>query len=120
MTDAEPTEPGPTDPTPTGPPRGLVGIGIGGLVLEAMVLLLAAPAVATAERGHVTWWHIAYLLALAVLLVVAAGLLRRPHGLVAGSVVQPLVVVAGLVTWPMYVVGALFTGIWVYYLRLWR
>jgi hypothetical protein len=23
------------------------------------------------------------------------------------------------VTWPMYVVGALFTGIWVYYLRLW-
>jgi hypothetical protein len=109
-----------TGPAAPGPPRGLVGIGIGGLVLESLVLMLAAPAVGTAERGHVTWWHVAYLLGLAVLLLVAAGLLRRPHGRHAGSVVQPLVVAAGVVTWPMYVVGALFTLIWIYYLRLWR
>jgi hypothetical protein len=109
-----------SDPAAPGPPRGLVGVGIGGLVLEALVLLLAAPAVATAERGDVTWWHVAYLLALAVLLIVAAALLRRPYGRVVGSAVQPLVIAAGVITWPMYVVGALFTGIWVYYLRLWR
>jgi hypothetical protein len=95
-------------------------VGIGGLTLEAIVLLLAAPAVATAERGDVTWWHVGYLLGLAVLLVIAAALLRRPHGLVPGTVVQPLVILAGVITWPMYVVGALFTGIWIYYLRLWR
>src|SRR3954465_13825892 len=89
---------------PSGPPRGLVGVGIGGLVLEALVLLLAAPAVAASERGHVTAWHIAYLLGRAVLLIVAAGLLRRPWGRVPGSVVQPFVVAAGVVTWPMYVV----------------
>ena len=105
--------------TQEAPPRGLIGIGIGGLVLEALVLLLAAPAVAAAERGHVTWWHVAYLLVLAVLLIVAAALLRRPNGRVFGTVLQPFVIAAGLVTWPMYVVGALFTGIWIYYLRLW-
>lgn len=102
------------------PPRGLVGIGIGGLTLEAIVLLLATPAVATAERGHVVAWHLGYLLALAVLLVVAAAWLRRPYGLVPGTVVQPLVIAAGVVTWPMYVVGVLFALIWAYYLRLWR
>ena len=108
------------------PPRGLVGVGIGGLALEALVLLLAAPAVATAERGHVTGWHIGYLVGLAVLLVAAAVVLGRrrgrgrTRGLAAGTVAQPLVVVAGVVTWPMYVVGAIFTGIWVYYLRQWR
>jgi hypothetical protein len=101
-------------------PRGLVGVGIGGLTLEAIVVLLATPAVTTAERGHVVAWHVAYLLALAVLLVAAAAVLRRPHGLLVGSAVQPLVVGAGVVTWPMYVVGVLFTAIWVYYLRLWR
>jgi hypothetical protein len=101
-------------------PRGLVGVGIGGLVLEALVLLLAAPAVASAERGHVSTAGIAYLLALAALLVVAAAVLRRRGGRLVGTAVQPLVVAAGVVTWPMYVVGALFAGIWLYYLRLWR
>jgi hypothetical protein len=101
-------------------PRGLVGVGIGGLVLESLVVLLAAPAVVSAERGDIVAWHVAYLLALVVLLVVAAVLLRRPYGRWVGSAVQPLVVAAGVVTWPMYVVGVLFAGIWVYYLRLWH
>jgi hypothetical protein len=102
------------------PPRGLYGIGSGGLVLEALVLLLAAPAVATAERGHVTVWHLVYLLVLAVLLIVASGTLRRRWGLRFATVLQPLVVLAGVISWPMYVVGLAFAAIWVYYLRLWR
>jgi len=107
--------------TPDAPaPRGLIGVGVGGLSLEALVLLLATPAVASVERGHVTFWHLAYLLGLVVLIIFSAAWLRRPHGLVPGTVVQPLVIAAGVVTWPMYVVGALFAGIWVYYLRLWR
>ncbi|MDQ1706453.1 MAG: hypothetical protein QOF18_2819 [Frankiaceae bacterium] len=112
--------------TPAAPPRGLVGIGIGGLALEALVLLLATPAVATAERGHVTGWHIGGLLGLSVLLIAAAIVLGRRrgqgrgHGLAAGTVAQPLVIAAGVVTWPLYVVGVLFSAIWLYYLRLWR
>jgi hypothetical protein len=102
------------------PPRGLVGVGTGGLVLEAIVLLLATPAVATAERGHVVGWHLGYLLAAAALLVLAAALLRRPGGRLFGAAVQVVVVGAGVVTWPMYVVGLAFAGIWAYYLRLWR
>jgi hypothetical protein len=104
----------------TAPPRGLIGVGIGGLSLEAMVLLLATPVVISAERGDVVAWHVGYLLGVAVLVILAAVLLRRPYGLYAGSVVQPLVIAAGIVTWPMYVVGLLFTAIWIYYLRLWR
>jgi chromate transport protein ChrA len=102
------------------PPRGLVGIGIGGLSLEAIVLLLATPAVTTAERGHVTPWHVGYLLTLVVLLAVAAVLLARRKLRWPGTVVQVLTVAAGVVTWPLYVVGALFAGVWLYYLRLWR
>lgn len=106
------------------PPRGLVGVGIGGLSLEALVLLLATPAVVTAERGHVVGWHVGYLLGLVVLVVVAAAVLGRlrggTRGLALGTAVQPLAVAAGVITWPMYVVGLCFAGIWAYYLRLWR
>ncbi len=101
-----------------------MGVGIGALVLEALVLLLATPAVVTAERGHVVGWHVGYLLGLVVLAALAAVVLGRRRGGVAGlapgTAVQPLAVAAGLVTWPMYVVGVLFAAIWAYYLRLWR
>ncbi|HET7312485.1 MAG TPA: DUF4233 domain-containing protein [Mycobacteriales bacterium] len=120
MTDC-PSEPGAgAGSAAPGPPRGLLGIGAGGLVLEALVLLLAAPAVAGAERGHVVAWHIVYLLVLGVLLIVAAARLRRPHGRMFASLLQPWVIVSGVITWPMYVVGVLFAGIWLYYIRLWR
>ncbi|HEU5033386.1 MAG TPA: DUF4233 domain-containing protein [Mycobacteriales bacterium] len=105
-------------------PRGLVGVGIGALSLESLVLLLATPAVATAERGHVVGWHIGYLLGLVALLIAAAIALGRLRGgrggLALGTVAQPVAVAAGVVTWPMYVVGMLFAGLWLYYLRLWR
>jgi hypothetical protein len=95
-------------------------VGAAGLVFEAIVLLLAIPAVISGERGHVPVGGLVYLALVAVALVVVAGLLRRPGGLPAGSVVQVAVVAAGVVTWPMYVVGAIFALIWLYYLRLWR
>jgi hypothetical protein len=90
------------------------------LAIEAMVVLLAVPAVVTAQRGHVSGVDVGYLVGLVVLLVVAASMLRRRGGKVVSSVIQVLVVAAGVVTWPMYVVGLAFAGIWVYWLRQWN
>ena len=113
-----PAPPAPPTPGPT-PPRGLFAIGAAGLVFEAIVVLLAAVAVASPGHGHRAG-AIGYLLGLAVVLVVVAGLLRRPGGVVAASIVQVLVVAAGVATWPMYVVGLIFAGIWGYWLHLRR
>jgi hypothetical protein len=101
------------------PPRGLYAIGAAGLVFEAIVVLLAAVALASPGHGH----HgagIGYLLGLAVVLIVAAGVLRRRAGVVVATVVQVLVVAAGVATWPMYVVGVVFALIWAYWLHLRR
>jgi hypothetical protein len=105
---------------PTPPPRGLLAVGAAGLAMEALVMWLSAPGIATLDRGHVSAAGIAYVLGVGVLLVVVAGLLRRSWGLRAGSVAQLPAIATGLVAWPMYVVAGVFALIWVYSLRLWR
>jgi hypothetical protein len=100
-------------------PRGLFAVGSAGLGIEALVLLLAVPAVISAQRGHVSVAGVSYLAALVVLLVVAAARLRKPGGKILGTVTQLLVVAAGVVTWPMYLVGAAFAAIWAYWLAQW-
>lgn len=105
---------------PGPPPRGLVAVGAAGLAMEALVMWLSAPGIATLDRGHVSAVGIGYVVGVGVLLVVAAALLRRPWGRAAGSAVQVPAIATGVVAWPMYVVAAVFAAIWVYYLRLWR
>jgi hypothetical protein len=107
-----------TEPAPA--PRGLYAIGAASLAIEALVVLLALPAVATAQRGHVSAPDLGYLGLLVVLLIGAAVVLRRRGGKVISSAVQVLVIAAGIVSWPMYVVGAAFAGLWVYWLRQWH
>lgn len=101
-------------------PRGLYAVGTAGLAIEALVVLLAIPAVASSQRGHVSGLGISYLVLLVILLMAAAMFLRRRGGKVVSSVVQVLVVGAGAVSWPMYVVGLAFAGIWFYWLRQWN
>jgi hypothetical protein len=107
----------PTPPSPA--PSGLYAIGAAGLGLEAVVLLLAGPAVISLERGHVSALKVGYLFAMAVLLIVAAVRLRKRGGKLFATVMQVLVIAGGVITWPMYVVGIAFAAIWVYWLRLW-
>lgn len=97
-----------------------MAVGAAGLAFEALVLLLAIPAVTTAQRGHVHVVGVVYIAVLAVLLVVGAGSLRRRGGVAAATVLQLLVILAGVVTWPMFVVGLVFAGIWAYWLHLRR
>jgi hypothetical protein len=58
------------------------------------------------------------LVALAVLMIVAAGLVRRPFGIGVGSVLQLLFVLTGILLPAMFVVGAIFAAIWGYLLSL--
>ncbi|HVW79878.1 MAG TPA: DUF4233 domain-containing protein [Mycobacteriales bacterium] len=102
------------------PPRGLYAIGTAGLTIEALVVLLAVPAVATAQRGHVSGLDIGLLLGLFALLVLSAGLLRRRGGKVVSSLAQVAAIATGVISWPMYVVGVAFAGIWIYWLRQWH
>jgi hypothetical protein len=108
-----------TSPEVAPAPRGLYAIGSAGLSLEALVLLLAAPAVLSLERGHVHWVRVGSLFGLAVLLILAAAMLRRRGGKVFATITQVLAIACGAFTWPMYVVGLAFAGIWIYWLRLW-
>lgn len=101
-------------------PRGLYAVGSAGLAIEALVILLAIPAVITSQRGHVSGVDVGLLLGLFALVVVSAAVLRRRGGKAVSSVAQVLVVATGVISWPMYVVGAAFGGIWIYWLRQWH
>lgn len=100
-------------------PPGLSRVGAAALSLEALVVLLATPAVISLHRG-VPPAGIGYLLGVVVVLAVAAGLQRRPAGRIVGSLAQVLVIGAGWVTWAMFVLGVIFAALWIGYLRLGR
>lgn len=80
---------------------------VGFAALVAFGLRLAPPTVVLAVAG-----------ALALALVLAAGLLRTPGGYVAGSVLQVAVLATGIVVPLMFVVGGIFVVLWVVALRL--
>lgn len=80
---------------------------VGFATLVAFGLRVAEPRVVWALGG-----------ALALSLVLAAGVLRRPGGYVVGSVLQAAVVAAGVAVPTMFVVGAIFAVLWFVGLRL--
>jgi hypothetical protein len=81
------------------------------LFLEAIVVALAIPVALTAGgRDAVVGWVLA---ALAVLLVLAAGMARTPRGVVIGSVLQVAVLASGVLLPAMLLVGLIFLGVWV-------
>jgi hypothetical protein len=74
---------------------------------------LVARAMASAggdDRGG-TWLAVGS--ALAVLCLVAAGVMRRPWGVTLGWVVQALTLLSALVVPAMLLVGLIFLGLWV-------
>jgi hypothetical protein len=81
------------------------------LVFEAVVVALAIPVAVLADgRGAAAAWALA---ALAVLLVLAAGVVRRPWGITVGWVLQVLVCLSGLLVPAMGLLGLIFLGVWV-------
>jgi hypothetical protein len=90
----------------------------GTLVLEAIVVLLALPVVGTVGDG-LDAGSVGYLVGLAVLMIVAAGLQRRPFAIPLNLLLQ-VALIAGFFVHPSIgVMGLIFAFVWgfIMYLR---
>lgn len=97
--------------------RATRGALAGILALEALVVLLMPRAIAFTATG-LGGTRTGLLIALAVVMVAAAALLRRPWGIGLGSLLQVAFVLTGIMLAAMFVVAALFAAIWLYLLNL--
>jgi hypothetical protein len=90
--------------------RASRGALAGVLGLEAVVVLLIPRAIAfTTGLGPV---RTGICIGLAVVLVIAAGLVRRPWGIGLGSVLQLAFFATGIMITTMFLIAALFIGVW--------
>jgi uncharacterized protein DUF4233 len=87
------------------------GMCAGILGLQAVVLFLTGVVtIGMTDLGAVTSLSLG--LGLAVLCVLAAGLLGRPGGYWLGWAVQVLSIALGLLTTPMFFLGVVFAALW--------
>ena len=91
--------------------RGTRGALAAVLGLEAVVALLVPRALAFSDGGLGTTKTIV-LVGLAVLMIAAAGLVRRPWGVGLGSAVQVLFLLSGVWLIALLVIAALFAAVW--------
>ncbi|MFI9505036.1 DUF4233 domain-containing protein [Nocardia sp. NPDC052566] len=120
MSEPEPTEDQSTEdqqPTAPDPWKGLRGVMAGTLILEAIVVLLALPVVA-AVGGGVTWLSGTYLVLIAVLMILGAGLQRRPWAVPFNLGLQVLVILGLFIHLSIGVIGVLFAAVWAFILIL--
>lgn len=89
----------------------------GVLGLEALVVLLLPRAIAFTDAG-LGATKTGLLIGLAVLMLLAAGVVRRPWGIAVGSVLQVPFLFTGVWLGAMFIVAALFLSIWLYLLHL--
>ena len=107
MTDQNPG-PSPTAPDPW---KSFGGVMAATLLLEAIVVLLAIPVVG-AVGGGLNAASLSYLIGLSVLLILLAGLQRRPWAIWVNLGAQ-LVALAGFAVYPgVGFIGVLFAGLW--------
>ncbi|ORW06154.1 DUF4233 domain-containing protein [Mycobacterium kyorinense] len=93
------------------PWKSFRGVMAGTLILEAIVVLLALPVVG-AVGGGLTPVALGYLIGLAVLLVLLAGVQGRSWAIWANLAVQA-VPIAGFLVYPgVGFIGLLFAGVW--------
>jgi uncharacterized membrane protein len=103
---------------PTDPWRSFRGVMAATLILEAIVMLLAIPVVG-AVGGGLTPVSLSYLIGLAVLLILLAGLQGRPWAIWMNLGVQVLPLAGFAVYSGVGFIGVLFTALWalIAYLR---
>ncbi|MFI6926468.1 DUF4233 domain-containing protein [Nonomuraea spiralis] len=91
---------------------GMRRLGASVLGMEAIVAGLITP-VAITVGSIAPALAVGVGIGLAVLCVVAAGLLKRPIGYVAGSVIQVLAIATGFLVPTMFFLGAIFAALWI-------
>lgn len=107
-----PENPDERTPAPPGDPwRSFGAVMALTLFLEAIVVLLAIPVVG-AVGGGLTTLSLAYLIGLAVLLILMTGVQRKPWAIWANLGVQ-VILLAGFAVYPgVGFIGVLFSGLW--------
>jgi hypothetical protein len=106
-----------TAPDPVRAGKALNGAAAAILLLEGIAVLFVPRGIAQSGDG-LTGFRLAVLIVLAVLLILASGVQRRPQGLVLGTVLQVPLLLTGLFGSAMWLVGGLFVLIWAYLLQV--
>ncbi|WP_072802498.1 DUF4233 domain-containing protein [Rhodococcoides yunnanense] len=104
-------------PPTTDPWKGFRGVCAGTLVLEVIVVLLALPVVSTVGGG-LSWLSITYIVGLAVLMIVASGMQRRPQAMQINLGLQVLLLLGVFVHLSIGIVAVIFAAVWAYLLYL--
>jgi hypothetical protein len=108
-----------TAPDPVRAGRALGGAAAAVLLLEGIVVLFVPRGIAQTEEG-LTGGRLALLLGLALVLILASGLQRRPQGVLIGTALQLPLLLTGLLDTVMWFLGGLFVLIWLYLIQLRR
>jgi hypothetical protein len=106
-----------TAPDPVRAGRALNGAAAGILVLEGIATLFVPRGIAQTGEG-LTGGRLTYLLVLSVVLILAAGVQRRPRGLIVGTALQLPLLLTGLFDGVMWIVAGAFVLIWLYLLQV--
>jgi hypothetical protein len=106
-----------TAPDPVRAGKALGGAAAAILLLEGIAVLFVPRGIAQSGDG-LTGFRLTVLIVLAVLLILASGLQRRPQGLLIGTVLQVPLLLTGLLGSAMWLVGGLFVLIWAYLLQV--
>jgi hypothetical protein len=106
-----------TAPDPVRAGRALGGAAAAILLLEGIAVLFVPRGIAQSGSG-LTGFRLSVLIALALLLILASGVQRRPKGLVIGTVLQVPLLLTGLLGSAMWLVGGVFVLIWAYLLQI--
>jgi Protein of unknown function (DUF4233) len=114
----QPPESDVTGPAAPDPWKSFRGVMAGTLILEAIVVLLALPVVARVGAG-LTAASGGYLIALAVVLILLAGVQGRPWALWVNIAMQFVVIAGVVVHGAIGFIGAIFLAVWllIAYLR---
>lgn len=107
----------PDKPAAPDPWKSFRGVMAGTLILEAIVVLLALPVVSTADGG-LTAVTGTYLIGLAVVLVLLAGLQSRPWAIWVNLGIQLVLIAGWAVSGAVGFIGLIFAGVWLLILYL--